>query len=123
MRKSRASPDFVPDRRWTASRPSRRWSCSSCRARSARTAQGEPIVVAIGRFGPYIKYGSKYVSLKDDPYTVTLERAIECIRLKQEADANRIIRDFGVDNIQVLNGRYGPYVSNRQKNARVPKES
>ncbi|HXR20592.1 MAG TPA: DNA topoisomerase I [Steroidobacteraceae bacterium] len=85
------------------------------------TAQGEPIVVAIGRFGPYIKYGSKYVSLKDDPYTVTLEHAIECIRLKQEADAHRIIRDFGVDNIQVLNGRYGPYVSNRQKNARVPK--
>jgi DNA topoisomerase-1 len=61
------------------------------------TAEGEPIVANVGRFGPYIKYGAKYVSLKDDPYTVTLERALECIRLKQEADANRIIQDFGVD--------------------------
>src|SRR5580704_17352855 len=86
------------------------------------TAEGEPIVANIGRFGPYIKYGSKYVSLKDDPYTVTLEHALECIRLKEEADANRIIQDFGVDNIQVLNGRYGPYISNREKNARAPKD-
>jgi DNA topoisomerase-1 len=86
------------------------------------TAAGEPILVAIGRFGPYIKYGAKYVSLKDDPYTVSLERALECIRIKEEADANRIIQDFGVDNIQVLNGRYGPYISNREKNARAPKE-
>jgi DNA topoisomerase-1 len=59
--------------------------------------------------------------LKEDPYTVTLEHALECIRLKQEADANRIIQDFGVDNIQVLNGRYGPYISNKEKNARIPK--
>jgi DNA topoisomerase I len=85
-------------------------------------AAGEPVVASIGRFGPYIKYGSKYVSLKDDPYTVTLEHALECIRLKEEADANRIIQDFGVDNIQVLNGRYGPYISNREKNARAPKD-
>jgi DNA topoisomerase-1 len=70
-----------------------------------------------------VKYGSKYVSLKDDdPYTVTLERALECIRLKQEADANRIIREFGVDNIQVLNGRYGPYVTDGKKNAKIPKD-
>jgi DNA topoisomerase-1 len=85
------------------------------------TAEGEPIVAAIGRFGPYIKYGAKYVSLKDDPYTVTLETALECIRAKIEADANRIIQDFGVDDIQVLNGRYGPYISNKEKNARIPK--
>jgi DNA topoisomerase-1 len=87
-----------------------------------QTADGEPIVANVGRFGPYIKYGAKYVSLKDDPYTVTLERALECIRIKQEVDANRIIRDFGVDDIQVLNGRYGPYVTNRAKNARAPKD-
>jgi len=87
-----------------------------------QTADGEPIVANVGRFGPYIKYGAKYVSLKDDPYTVTLEHALECIRIKQEADANRIIRDFGVDDIQVLNGRYGPYVTNRAKNARAPKD-
>ena len=87
------------------------------------TADGETVVTNTGRFGPYVKYGSKYVSLKeDDPYTVTLERALEVIRLKQEADANRIITDFGVDDIQVLNGRYGPYVTDRKKNAKVPKE-
>jgi DNA topoisomerase-1 len=87
------------------------------------TADGQPIVTNIGRFGPYIKFGEKYVSLKDDdPYTVSLERAVEVIRLKQEADANRIIQDFGVDNIQVLNGRYGPYITDKIKNARIPKE-
>ncbi|EQD47517.1 DNA topoisomerase I, partial [mine drainage metagenome] len=81
------------------------------------TADGEPVLANIGRFGPYVKYGSKYVSLKeDDPYTVTLERALEVIRLKKEADANRIIRDFGVDGIQVLNGRFGPYVTDGAKN-------
>ncbi len=87
-----------------------------------QTAEGDSVVANIGRFGPYVKYGSKYVSLKeDDPYTVTLERALEVIRLKQEADANRIIADFGVDNIQVLNGRYGPYITDGKKNAKVPK--
>jgi DNA topoisomerase I len=85
------------------------------------TAGGEPIVTNIGRFGPYIKYGDKYVSLKDDdPYTVTLERALECIRAKQEADANRLIQQF--EGVQVLNGRYGPYISDGEKNARVPKD-
>ena len=87
------------------------------------TADGEPVLANIGRFGPYVKYGSKYVSLKeDDPYTVTLERALEVIRLKKEADANRIIRDFGVDGIQVLNGRFGPYVTDGAKNAKIPKD-
>jgi DNA topoisomerase I len=87
------------------------------------TAEGEPILANVGRFGPYIKFGSKYVSLKDDdPYTVTLERALECIQAKKLADANRIINDFGVDGIQVLNGRYGPYISNGEKNARIPKD-
>src|SRR5262245_46134381 len=89
------------------------------------TAEGEPVQSNIGRFGPYIKYGAKYVSLKppDDPYTVTLERALEVIRLKKEADANRIIQDFGVDNIQVLNGRYGPYITDGKRNARIPKDT
>jgi DNA topoisomerase-1 len=86
------------------------------------TADGESIIANVGRFGPYVKYGSKYVSLKeDDPYEVTLERALEVIRLKQEADANRTINDFGVDGIQVLNGRYGPYVTDGKKNAKIPK--
>ncbi|HLK71329.1 MAG TPA: DNA topoisomerase I, partial [Steroidobacteraceae bacterium] len=84
------------------------------------TAEGAPIVANIGRFGAYIKYGDKYVSLKDDPYTVTLEHALECIRAKQQADANRLIQQF--DGVQVLNGRYGPYISDGEKNARVPKD-
>src|SRR5258706_9415376 len=87
------------------------------------TLQGEAIVANVGRFGPYVKYGSKYASLKeDDPYTVTLERAHEVIRLKQEADANRIIQDFAAEGIQVLNGRYGPYITDRKKNAKIPKD-
>ena len=87
------------------------------------TAAGETVVANVGRFGPYVKYGAKFVSLKeDDPYTVTLERALEVIRLKQEADAARLISDFPEDGIQVLNGRYGPYVTDKKKNAKVPKD-
>jgi DNA topoisomerase-1 len=86
---------------------------------------GHSIKVAVGRFGPYVQYGTKkYASLKneDDPYTITRERALQLIREKQEIEANRIIRDFGVDDIQVLNGRYGPYVSDRKKNGKIPKD-
>ena len=87
------------------------------------TPEGETLVANVGRFGPYLKYGSKYASLKeDDPYTVTLERALEVIRLKKEADANRIIQDFAEAGIQVLNGRYGPYITDKKKNAKIPKD-
>ena len=87
------------------------------------TAAGETVLSAIGRFGPYIKYGAKYVSLKeDDPYTVTHERALEVIAAKVLADANRLIQDFPAGKIQVLNGRYGPYITDTAKNARVPKD-
>ncbi|MGH8116728.1 MAG: DNA topoisomerase I [Rhodanobacteraceae bacterium] len=84
---------------------------------------GEEISAGIGRFGPFVKKGKLYASLKgdDSAYTVTLQRAQELIREKQELIANRVIADFG-DGIQVLNGRYGPYVTNGEKNARVPKE-
>ncbi len=87
------------------------------------TAEGEPVQANIGRFGPYIKYGAKYVSLKeDDPYTVELPRALELIELKKQADANRIIRDFTEAGIQVLNGRYGPYITDKTRNAKIPKD-
>jgi DNA topoisomerase-1 len=87
------------------------------------TADGAAILTNVGRFGPYIKYGPKYVSLKeDDPYTVGLERALELIGLKQQADANRIIADFPDAGVQVLNGRSGPYVTDGKKNAKVPKD-
>ncbi|MFL6549220.1 MAG: DNA topoisomerase I [Povalibacter sp.] len=85
---------------------------------------GKPIKVAIGRFGPYVQYGEKkYASIKDDdPYTVELPRAMELIRQKEELDANRIILDFADAGIQVLNGRYGPYITDRAKNAKIPKD-
>jgi DNA topoisomerase-1 len=87
------------------------------------TADGEPVSANIGRFGPYVRYGSKFVSIRgDDPYTITLERALELIAEKKLADANRLIRDFPEVGIQVLNGRYGPYVTNRAKNAKIPKD-
>jgi DNA topoisomerase-1 len=85
--------------------------------------EGESIEANIGRFGPFIKYGSKYASLKeDDPYTISLERALEVVAAKKLADANRIIQDFGIDDIQVLNGRYGPYITDKARNAKIPKD-
>jgi DNA topoisomerase-1 len=87
------------------------------------TAQGEEILTNTGRFGPYVKYGAKYVSLKtDDPYTITPERALEVIREKEIADANRLILDFPDAKIQVLNGRYGPYITDKERNAKIPKD-
>src|SRR5690625_2095976 len=84
---------------------------------------GEELSVGIGRFGPFVKQGKVYASLKkeDDPYTIELERARELMRDKKEFLANRIINDFG-DGIQVLNGRYGPYITDGNKNAKVPKD-
>ena len=87
------------------------------------SAQGDEMITNFGRFGPYIKYGAKYVSLKtDDPYTITPERALEVIREKEIADANRLILDFPQAAIQVLNGRYGPYIKDKDRNAKIPKD-
>ena len=88
------------------------------------TADGLPVTASVGRFGPYVRYGDKYVSIRgdDDPYTIELPRALELIEEKKLADANRIIRDFEDAAIQVLNGRYGPYVTDKSRNARVPKD-
>jgi DNA topoisomerase I len=87
------------------------------------TAGGDDITTNVGRFGPYVKYGAKYVSLKtDDPYEITPERALEVIREKEVADANRLILDFPDAGIQVLNGRYGPYITDKSRNAKIPKD-
>ena len=59
---------------------------------------------------------------EDDPYTIELPRALELIAEKKKADAERLILDFEDEGIQVLNGRYGPYITNKKKNARVPKD-
>jgi len=88
------------------------------------TPEGEPVSASIGRFGPYVRYANKFVSIRgdDDPYTINLERALELIREKKKEDAERIIRDFADEGIQVLKGRYGPYVTDKSKNAKVPKD-
>ncbi|KAB7627238.1 DNA topoisomerase I [Alkalilimnicola sp. S0819] len=90
------------------------------------TPEGEPISVNIGRFGPYVRYDKKFASLTkdDDPYTISRERALELIAAKKEADANRLIRDFDKEgeDIQILRGRYGPYIKGGKKNARIPKD-
>ena len=84
---------------------------------------GEEVSVGIGRFGPFVKQGSTYASLKaeDDPYTIELPRAVQLIADKLEMLANRTIKDFG-NGVQVLNGRYGPYITDGDKNARIPKD-
>ena len=84
------------------------------------TPEGESVSASIGRFGPYVRYGDKFVSIKgdDDPYTITLARALEVIAEKKIADANRLILDFPDAGIQVLNGRYGPYITTSR---RMPK--
>ncbi|MBL8269379.1 DNA topoisomerase I [Steroidobacter sp.] len=87
-------------------------------------ADGHSIRVAIGRFGPYVQYGAKkFVSIKDDdPYTIELPRALELIKAKEELDANRTILNFEAAGIQVLNGRFGPYITDKVKNAKIPKD-
>ena len=87
------------------------------------TPEGEKVLASIGRFGPYVRYDEKFVSIRgEDPYTITLEAALEFVKQKKIDDANKLILDFPDDGIQVLNGRYGPYVTNKEKNARVPKD-
>jgi DNA topoisomerase-1 len=87
-------------------------------------AAGETVTVGVGRFGPFVKIGATYASLKpeDDPYTIELARALELVREKAELAANRIIASFDDGAIQVLNGRYGPYITDGNKNARIPKD-
>jgi DNA topoisomerase-1 len=84
---------------------------------------GDKVSVGIGRFGPFVKFGAKYVSIKtDDPYTIQFPRALELIEEKKSTDAARLIRDYGVDDIQVLNGRFGPYLTDGKRNAKIPKD-
>lgn len=86
----------------------------------------EAVKVQQGRFGPYLRYGSLNVGIKDlDPNAITLPEAIELIKEKQALDANRIINQFDSVKpmIEVLNGPYGPYVQQGKKRARIPKET
>ena len=77
----------------------------------------------MGRYGPYVKYGKKYVSIpQDDPHTISLERALEVIEEQRQRDANKVIQDFEEQGIRVLNGRYGPYITDGNKNVKIPKD-
>ena len=87
-----------------------------------QTTDGETIKANYGRFGPYIQYGKKYVSLKEiSPEEVTLETALELIVAKEKFDAERIIKTFEDSEIQVLNGRFGPYIWNGKKRGKGQK--
>lgn len=88
-----------------------------------QTADGQDIKANVGRFGPYIQIGKLYVSIKPlDPRDITLEQALELYAEKLKAEAEKNIADFG-DGVKVLNGRYGPYITDGSKNAKIPKDT
>lgn len=85
-----------------------------------KTQDGEEITANIGRFGPYVKVGKLFASIKDsDPLTISEEEARKLITEKQELAANRVVADFG--KVKILRGPYGPYITDGKKNARIPK--
>ncbi|HLP21848.1 MAG TPA: type I DNA topoisomerase, partial [Chitinophagales bacterium] len=85
---------------------------------------GKDVKASIGRFGPYIQHDKSFVSIpKDrDPYTINLEDALTLIREKAEKDAAKLILNFEAEGIQVLNGRYGPYIKKDKDNYKIPKD-
>ena len=87
-----------------------------------QTDDGKEIKANIGRFGPYIQVDKLFVSIKPlDPQTITLDEAKQLYADKLKSEAEKNISDFG-DGIKVLNGRYGPYVTDGKKNAKIPKD-
>jgi len=93
------------------------------------TPDGEKLSTNFGRFGPYVKYDNKFVSINKayqdqgiDPYNITHEQALELVNAKKEFDANKYIKSFEGTDIEVLNGRFGPYITNGLKNAKIPKD-
>jgi DNA topoisomerase-1 len=93
------------------------------------TPEGEKLSTNYGRFGPYVKYDNKFVSINKayqdqgvDPYNITYEQAMELVSAKKEFDANKYIKSFEGTDIEVLNGRFGPYITDGNKNAKIPKD-
>lgn len=85
--------------------------------------QGNTVQANVGRFGPYVKIGSSYVSIKGhDPHAITLDEAMTLIKESQEKKASMEIKTFEGSPIRVLNGRYGPYITDGKKNAKIPKD-
>ena len=88
--------------------------------------EGKTVVVGIGRFGPYIRHDGKYVSLPKEftPQGVSLEDAIILIQQKREQESQRLIKKFDEDDeLELLNGRFGPYIAYKKKNYKLPKGS
>ena len=86
--------------------------------------EGEVISVSTGRFGPYIRHNNKYVSLPKEytPQTVTFDEAVALIEKKREEEKNRIIKTFPENSdLEILNGRFGPYIAYKGKNYKIPK--
>ncbi|MEX0813517.1 MAG: type I DNA topoisomerase [Chitinophagales bacterium] len=86
--------------------------------------EDKKVTAAIGRFGPYVRHDGKFVSVpKDmDVYEIKLDEAVGLIKEKREIEAKRLIKEFDGEDIQVLNGRYGPYIKAGKKNVRIPKD-
>lgn len=87
--------------------------------------EGHPLIIGVGKFGPYIKHQDKYYSLEksDDPLTISEERSIQIIQNKREADSNKVIKAWDSHpDLKVLNGRYGPYIVSGKKNVKIPKD-
>jgi DNA topoisomerase-1 len=88
---------------------------------AGKTAKGEEIIADIGRFGPYVKVGNIFTSIKDhDPLKITEAEARKLIAAKEKRERERVIADWG--KLQILNGPYGPYVTDGKQNARIPKD-
>lgn len=86
--------------------------------------EGKEMKVNIGRFGPYVQHNSKFVSIPkdEDPYTISAERCIELIEAKRKADAEKLIKNFPEEGIQILKGRWGPYLAKGKENFKIPKD-
>jgi DNA topoisomerase-1 len=99
--------------------------------RTVGELDGKEIIASVGRFGPYLRYDGKFTSIKktdeEDPLTIEIDRAIELIKIKIQADKDRLIANFeGNPLIQVLNGRYGPFIQvspekAKKINVKIPK--
>jgi len=85
--------------------------------------EGSPLTVAVGRFGPFVKWGEVFASIpkEQDPLTLTREEAVALVHAKQAAAAARLIKDFPEEGIQIVNGRWGPYLTRNGENYRIPK--
>ncbi|MDR1357662.1 MAG: type I DNA topoisomerase [Tannerellaceae bacterium] len=86
--------------------------------------EGQTVVAAVGRFGPFVRHDSKFISIPKDlnPLTITLEEAIALIEVKRKNEAERTLKKFDEDpEIEILNGRFGPYIASKGKNYKIPK--